>query len=340
MRDINMSDSSLGSSESWLELTKALGNDDYDGFKFFRSHPVMLRDVEATKYISLLQNIDFLRNNETHYVTKSLNLICKSDLVGAPLRTYTFKINNELIAINPTTARYAKNWANIIDCFGFETIFQSTKITEIGAGYGGESKIFFDIANSNNTMSQIGEYEIYDLVSSEKLITRFLKEFGYSIKFNKLKNDNQIKKNLKHLVISNGALSEMRGELLKAYINKVVLNANYGYFIVNFDTHSKPFKGGISNTEFFNILKKNGKNPRWLDESIFLTLYDKGASKLIVFGANDKLINSAIKIRKKPSLLKKFIYRIIELNHQKSISVVELIKKVLGSIYHKIVGNY
>ena len=48
MRDINMSDSSLGSSESWLELTKALGNDDYDGFKFFRSHPVMLRDVEAT----------------------------------------------------------------------------------------------------------------------------------------------------------------------------------------------------------------------------------------------------------------------------------------------------
>ena len=254
MGEINMSDSSLGSSENWVKFTESLGNDDYDGFKFFRRHPIILSGVEGTNYVSLLQNIDFLRDNQTHYVTKSLNLICQSDLVGAPLRTHTFKVNSKLTAINPTTARYTKNWANIIDCFGFETIFQSAKITEIGAGYGGETKVFFDIAKSNKTLSLIGEYEIYDLVSSQKLITRFLKEFGYSVKFNKLKTNNQAKKNIKHLAISNGALSEMRGELLNAYINEVVLNANYGYFIVNFDTHSKPFKGGISNDEFFNIL--------------------------------------------------------------------------------------
>ena len=327
MKEVNMNDSSLGSSESWVEYTKELGNDNYDGFKFFRRHPVMLSGVEGTNYISLLQNIDFLRENSTHYVTKSLNLISQSDLVGAPLKAYTFQVNGQPIAINPTTARYAKNWANIIDCFGFETIFKSTKISEIGGGYGGESKVFFDIANTNKSLSGIGEYEIYDLVSSQKLIRRFLKEFGYSIKFNKLKANNQIKKNFSHLVISNGALSEMRGELLNAYINEVVLNANYGYFIVNFDTHSKPFKGGISNDEFFNILKKNGKYPRWLDESMFLTAFDKGVSKLIIFGADDELIDRAIKIRKKPSILRRFIYKIIELNHQKSMSANELIKK-------------
>ena len=118
MKEVNMNDSSLGSSESWVEYTKELGNDDYDSFKFFRRHPIMLSGVEGTNYISLLQNIDFFRENRTHYVTKSLNLISQSDLVGAPLKAYTFQVNGELIAINPTTARYAKNWANIIDCFG------------------------------------------------------------------------------------------------------------------------------------------------------------------------------------------------------------------------------
>lgn len=198
-------------------------------------------------------------------------------------------------------------------------------ISEIGGGYGGEAKVFFDLRHKLNNIKFIS-YEIYDLKSSIQLITKFLKEFGYSVKFKYL-NDSKhykIKADSKKLVISNAALSEMWGDLLNSYLKEVVYKADYGYFIVNFDTHSKPY-GGISNQDFFDLLKKNGKNPIWLNADNFLTSFDKGVSKLIIFGPKISFVNSAYKIRKKPRFLYQNFSKIVQLNSQSTPSTKALL---------------
>ena len=58
MKEINMHSSSLGSSKSWIKFTELIGSKNNVDFNFFRRHPVMIKGVEGTNYISLLQNID------------------------------------------------------------------------------------------------------------------------------------------------------------------------------------------------------------------------------------------------------------------------------------------
>jgi hypothetical protein len=311
----------LGSNKNWVQLTNSIGKKMGGvGFKRFRSHPVILYGVEGSNYISSFDNIFFFRNNPQHIITKLLKKISLSDTVGAPSNIFTFYVNNEKVTINPTTLRYAKNWANILDCFNLNINSLKLTISEIGAGYGGEAKVFFDLWHKYNNKKFVS-YEIYDLKSSTQLIAKFLKEFNYSVKFKYL-NDSKhykIKADNKKLVISNGALSEMWGDLLNSYLKEVVYKADYGYFIVNFDTHSRPY-GGISNQDFFDLLKKNGKNPIWLEVDNFLTSFDKGFSKLIIFGAKINHVNLAKKIRKKPSFLYQIFSKIVQLNSQSTLS--------------------
>ena len=161
-----MSNSELGSDAGWVSFMNNIGQENSKEFLHFRRHPIMLTGVEGTNYFSLFQNIDFFRKQNGHIVTTSLEKIASSDLIGAPLRTFTANINQKYLTINPTTAKYAKNWANIIDCFGSETLFTETTITEIGGGYGGESKVFFDIAFQLGKKPDSVLYEVYDLPSS------------------------------------------------------------------------------------------------------------------------------------------------------------------------------
>ncbi len=320
-----MSESVLGSSEEWIEFTKLVGQNN-DVFKNFRRHPIMLSAVEGTNYLSSFENLNFFRNNSSNIVTTSLNKISSSDKVGNPLRLLTFDINNKLLDLNPTTLRYAKNWSNIIDCFNLDKDFPNLKIIEIGGGYGGEAKIFFDLESELNRKKKLISYDIYDLDSSTQLITKFLKNFDYNVNYRSLNsNENsEIQSDHKKLVISNGSLSEMHGDLLNLYLDRIVYKADYGYFIINFDTHSKP-RGGISNKIFFELLKKNGKNPIWIkDDYNFLTSYDKKVSSLIIFGANSVNLNSAIKSRKNLSLFKKLLYKTMSLNIDGDISLKKL----------------
>jgi hypothetical protein len=316
----------LGSDKNWIQFCKSFRkNSGGEDFRAFRSHPTMLWGVEGTNYISSFDNIFFFRNNPQHIVTKLLKKISLSDTFGAPINVFSFYVNNEIVTINPTTLRYAKNWANIFDLFNLNSNSSKLSISEIGGGYGGEAKVFFDLRHKLNNKKFIS-YEIYDLKSSTQLIAKFLKVFGYSVKFKYL-NDSKyykIKADSKKLVISNAALSEMWGDLLNSYLKEVVYKADYGYFIVNFDTHSKPY-GGISNQDFFDLLKKNGKKPIWLDTDNFLTSFDKDISKLIIFGAEISRVNFANKIRKKPRFLYQNFSKIVQLSSQSTPSTKALL---------------
>ena len=218
------------------------------------------------------------------YFLKTLPKIVKSDLYGCPEELIKFNINAKKYFISPTTIRYSKNSLNLINFFTKE-IFNSN-IFEIGGGYGGEAKIFYDFASIFNNGKEI-KWNIFDLPSSYKLIKKYLNIFNYTTTILSIDKKNFIPKN--SLAISCGALSEMRGDLLKNYIDKVVLPCKMGYFLTNFESHSKPY-GGMSTNEFINYLKINGKTDVIeLDNRIYLSYFDYMAkSKLIVFGITNK----------------------------------------------------
>jgi hypothetical protein len=332
MKQEIMEKSALGSMQEWRDFCESNADVANKSYETFRRHPVMMNGVEGTNLISSFQNIEFFRENKTHIVSQLLSKISLSDCIGSPINTFTFVCNDEKLTLNPTTLRYAKNWANLIDLLLGNSDFESLHISEIGAGYGGDAKVFFDLYSSAALTQKLVEYSVYDLASSVGLIKRFLSEFGYQVSFKNV-DDNPIKQNCKHLVISNGALSEMRGELLDAYLKNVVLKADYGYFIVNFDTHSKPYEGGISNEEFFKVLSEAGKNPIWLDEVKFLTRFDKGGSKLIVFGTDQKRVNEAEK-RRSSSISNSILARFVQLYSERNLDI----RQVARSLKRKIIG--
>ena len=182
-------------------------------------------------------------------------------------------------SLNPTTLRHVNNCINMISLFGSSIL--SNDVYEIGGGYGGECKIFNDFRAIRKSIS-LHEYNIFDLNSSKGLINKFLSEFNYKCKFPDI--DNLYINPFSTLVISNGALSEMRGELLRSYIDKVVSRCEFGYFLTNFESHSLPY-GGITTEEFIQQLKDIGKNVKELDGHKYLTSFDVEVnSKLVVFG--------------------------------------------------------
>lgn len=270
-----------------IECQRAAQDDEF--FKIFRRSEIFLQVIEGTSLIGGLSNLRRLLKDSNFL--SSLKEIQKSDYFGGPLNLIEFFDADGFQAyLTPTTIRYANNACNVLTLFG-KQIFEN-EIYEIGGGYGGECKVFKDISLSifGNDIS----WHIYDLPSSTSIITKWLGIFGYNVKFEDISQNKDILPN--SFVISCGALSEIRGDLLKAYIDDVVLRATYGYFITNFDSHSKPF-GGWSTDEFISYLRKNGKaDIRELDARTWLSYYDFDAgSRLIVFGA--KSISNKTQIR-------------------------------------------
>ena len=138
-------------------------------------------------------------------------------------------------------------------------------------------------AGSNMTHDLSNHYSIFDLKSSYALIERFLHCFGYSTAFMELDASPIVEEN--GLVISNGAISEMRGKLLDEYIDVVVRPAKHGYFMTNFESHSVPY-GGMTTASFISRLREAGKTDVVeLSSERYLSYFDHQAgTRLIVFG--------------------------------------------------------
>jgi len=289
MKKINMNEAVSAKELDWVEACqKAAKNDDF--FQIFRSSKPFLRVIEGTPASGGIWNLRRLLK-EKDFI-KSLPLIQKSDLIGLPRNMIDFTITNQnnkkrLItnySLSPITIRYANNAINSISLFGKDIINGKTEIYEIGSGYGGECKIFNDLSVTL-CGSKIGErWHIYDLATSIGIIKRFLSYFKYSADFSNL-SSSQSKIARNSLVISNGAFSEMRGSLLTEYFNSIIVNAKYGYFITNFETHSAPY-GGWTTEEFIKRLKGYGKKDVTVLPTLeYLSYFDyQAGSKLVVFG--------------------------------------------------------
>ena len=206
------------------------------------------------------------------------------DLRAIRFSSKTPTTSNRSVVLHQRTVRYANNAANCIDLFGPKILSDEFQIYEIGAGYGGECKIFNDYATTLYSRS-LRNWTTFDLPSSYGLIRKFLSQFGYQMEAESL--EAFVAPNRPSLVMSNAALSEMRGSLLETYMERVVRPASHGYFITNFDTHSKPY-GGWSTEEFLRALHRMGKgDARELHTISYLSHFDKCVgSRLIVFGTN------------------------------------------------------
>lgn len=276
-------DSASGKQNDWISVCASMVED--ASFAKFRSNDVMCSIVEGSPKRAGQWNLRRLRRNIffRDYVTK----FSTSDKFGKPKNLIKFKCNKEYFEMSPTTLRYVNNIMNIIDLFGKNALIPSNEniIVEIGGGYGGECKIANDLASKFFRVNRNLNWSIFDLKSSELLISRWLNTFNYKASLNP---DVDSFKSIS-LVISNAAFSEMERELQEKYFNEIILKAETGYFIENFGIFSGTF-GGFSRKEFITRLENAGKFVVSLESRLWLSDFDNDAGTgLIVFSTNKPL---------------------------------------------------
>ena len=265
----------------WEEAGKMAAEDPIF-FKNFRSTEEFIQIVEGTPKLAGEIYINKLLKNQRFKL--SVPKVVGSELHGNPKNMILFNLDGSRYSISTTTLRYANNAVNIQ--YFFPNLISSGSIIEIGAGYGGECKVFNDFNSQSDTSNSSLDWVIYDLLTSEGLIKKWLQLFEYSAKFASIESPIAIKENT--LVLSNGALSEMHGKLLEKYFNEIVLKCKYGYFMVNFDEHSAPV-GGWTNKYFVEKLISGGKKDAILFKgNKFLDMTDT-ATSLVVFGHGGNL---------------------------------------------------
>jgi hypothetical protein len=262
-----------GSDPNWGIAVLELAED--KNFSSFRTHKMILRVIEGTPKYAGKHAIRKAKKRNSQIFMKEF---AKSENVGSPLNTLPLMALNTKLRLSPTTARYINNLNNMDDVFCLETL---TRIVEIGGGYGGEQKIISDFFKLSNFAPP--EYLTFDQEASFPLIRKFLEVFDYKLKIARLTDT--FKADSDTLVISNAAFSEMDSELQTLYFSSVIRHAKYGYFISNFESHSRTF-GGWSNEEFLRQLHAAGKyDAEILRADNFLTVWDsKSNSELILFG--------------------------------------------------------
>ncbi|CAB4335618.1 unannotated protein [freshwater metagenome] len=277
-----MARSVTGSDSEWRDACEAAGSS-IQSLSQFRRWPVFVFHVEGTPRIGgelLAQRL--LRNP---MFTKSLPTISKTEEFGSPLNLISIPFESKTFKLSPTTLRYSNNCLNAIALFGLQ-IFQN-QIIEIGGGYGGECKVFNDISRSITKEDKDLNWTVYDLPSSTALIRKWVEFSSYKVQFGSIYAE---PKKISHdsMIISNGAISEMRDELLEDYFTNLILPAKYGYFITNFETHSSPY-GGWTTEMFLNRLIAAGKkDAKVLPSHKYLSFTDSGNSTLVVFGMDDQ----------------------------------------------------
>jgi len=291
---LDMNETVSAQESDWIKACLDAAEKD-EVYRIFRSTDALIRVIEGTPRVGGIWNLRRLLKNPLFL--HALPNIQTSDTIGLPLNMIDFQApididNGDSIqySLTPITIRYANNAANCISLFGQDVLKDAERIQEIGSGYGGECKIFNDFAVSLMGTPIGKKWHVFDLASSQGIIKRFLHDFKYECTFNSLA-DYVHPEGSDSLVISNGAFSEMRGELLTAYFDAVIVPAKRGYFITNFDSHSAPY-GGWSTKEFIQRLRDSGKEDVVvLPTAEYLSHFDlQAGSKLIVFGHTTQAI--------------------------------------------------
>lgn len=281
----NHKNSASGAEDQWVDICLKAGASEFH-FAKFRSYPIVRRVVDG--YPQHVANQYFHRIkkaiSDQKLFSRILNEWGSSDSICSPQIVKKFKSQGSEFLLTPATGRHLVHVLNYFDLL--RDFKGNIKICEIGAGWGGECKLFMNLYPSF-LESTVDGYDIYDLPSSQKLVGRYLKSFGIEPSFRDIF---EIENETYSFVFSNGAFSEMRGNLIETYYKKVIENCSTGYFLSKFHTHSAPKEGGWSAEYFVDRLKKSGKKPLLIHNiDSLISLFDNAANVLVLFGFDNPL---------------------------------------------------
>lgn len=229
----------LASTDYPLFCQKAAHDD--QTFSSFRRDPIY---QGALEHVSYTQGLEYLKIIQNKYpeLLQYLPQFLTSERIGNPI-TYEYK---GIGKISPTTLRYIKVAADLMDEFGN---LREKHIVEIGGGYGGLCKILHDLGG-------FASYTLIDLPECLPLIKRYLECFEIP---NVYLLDNAQLDQLGNcdLLVSNYAFSEIDRKEQKDYLDRVILPATSGYMIYNF-VSSLYF--GLESYSVEEILKELSQN--------------------------------------------------------------------------------
>lgn len=199
-----------------------------ENFKRFRSNWTMFYAMENRDFESGRQYLETVLAQTPHY-RKSLDLFRQSDLTGDPL-VFDYPDGG---LFSPCTLRYLKYLSDCEVRFGS---FDSKIIAEIGGGYGGLCKLFFD-------RFDVKSYVLIDLPEPLALAKRFLTaRLGKDIVEAKVEFIDAEKvpelglrfesRNF-DLAVSTIAFSECRKKIQNVYIEYILNKSSAGYLVVN-----------------------------------------------------------------------------------------------------------
>lgn len=214
-----------------------------EAFSTFKTNPsfchVIGNDVLPKNTADVLYKI---LENELHDLDIELLRKYKTnDLIGNPL-LYHYELTG---VISPGTLYFIRILRNIEEYFGN---LNELSICEIGGGYGGQAKIILDKGVKN--------YSIIDIEPTLGLAKKYLSYFEHkNISFIPT---TEIEVKEYDLVISNWCISELDKEGMIFYVNNVIKNCKYGYFLMNSWDDRKDF--------LINEIKKLGFTTAVLDE--------------------------------------------------------------------------
>jgi hypothetical protein len=193
----------------------AVDNDEV--FKSFKRHPhytYMLEHVTEEMGWGYLHEIE----KEYPYLLDFMPKFTTNDNLGEP-NMYSY---GNIGLISPTTLRYVKVLADILNIFGR---YDNFNILEIGVGYGGQCKILHDFGLPMS-------YTMVDLPE----VLALARKCNELQKVNNIvyKTPSELEVTECDLVISNYAFTEIERKYQEMYVEKVITNAKRGYITCNY----------------------------------------------------------------------------------------------------------
>lgn len=204
--------------------------DDQHAFERFKQNVSFNRIVEHLGFEEGKVYLDYVKFYHPTLI-EYFDKFKTNDSLGNPVTHNYGDIGN----VSPTTIRYVYILSKLIESFGS---LDYMNIVEIGAGYGGQCKIIYDIFKPNS-------YTIIDIGPACNLQRKYLSQFGIFPVFSVYPLIPEIESDL---VISNWAFTECNKEIRALYANKIFDKAKRFFICAN-------YYDGFENKELKGIAK-------------------------------------------------------------------------------------
>lgn len=208
-------------------------------FNTFKSDPQFTTILEHTSVQNSHQFMNQIIEMYSEYA-KLINwgLVKQNDLLGSAYIIEYPQLSNVIdlddYFFSPSTVAYAFKSLDILNHIKRSKL-NSVDILEIGAGYGGQCKMIFDMAELFDI--KIKSYTLVDLYWPNKLQEKYLKELGYLNRIQFISYESLVEgKDLPdfNYLISIYALGEFTEETQQFYIDKM---DNFTYHYLVWNTH-------------------------------------------------------------------------------------------------------